>query len=290
MEDFWKAVVDFWNMFAQDIGLNIMRTIAIFILGLVIIQIVQTITQKATLKSKLDKSASSFIISMVTVLLYIALIIALAASLGFSTAGIIAAFSAVALAVALALKDSLASLANGVIIIFTKPFKKGDYVEIGGLAGLVQDIRLFNTKILTYGNEVIIIPNSEVLGSKLINYTAMPLRRVLFDFPLPYDSDVDAVKSMILPVISELPYAVPTPAPDVVLSEYGESALIFSARVWTSGEHYWDTYFAVREAILQAIRENGYEVPFNRLDVKLCNGEAEQTLSVQTKQNGRKDQ
>jgi len=270
MEDFWKTVTDFWNTFTQNTGLNIVRTIALFLFGLVIIQTVQAITQRATLKSKLDKSASGFVISLVTVLLYIVLVIVLASSLGFSTAGIIAAFSAVALAVALALKDSLASLANGIIIIFTKPFKKGDYVEIGGLTGLVQDIRLFNTQILTYGNEVIIVPNSEVLGSKVINYTAMPLRRVLFDFNLPYDADVEEVKRIILPCISELPHAVKIPVPEVVLSEYGESALVFSARVWTPVEYYWNTYFGVREGILATLREHGYSIPFNHLDVKVC--------------------
>ena len=182
MEELWETLKNIGQDFVQNTGLAIVRTIAFLVLGLVIIKIVRVIAQSATYKSKLDNAASTFVVSIITVVLYIALIIVLVSSLGFSTAGIIAAFSAVALAVALALKDSLASLANGVIIIFTKPFKKGDYVEINGMDGLVQDIRLFNTKILTYSNEEIIVPNSEVLGSKLINYSTMPLRRVVLRF------------------------------------------------------------------------------------------------------------
>lgn len=261
--------------FAENTGLAIVRTIAFFVLGLVIIRIVQSIAREATLKSnKLDRAASTFVLSIISVILYVALIIVLVSSLGFSTAGIIAAFSAVALAIALALKDSLGSLANGVIIIFTKPFKKGDYVEIGGFSGLVQDIRLFNTKILTYNNEAIIIPNSKVLGSELTNYSAMPLRRIVFDFSAPYNADVTKIKNIVLDGISKIPNVVATPAPSVVLAEYKESALGFSARIWVPNEFYWDGYFALRDVILTVFRENGIEIPYNRLEVSLRdNGE-----------------
>lgn len=159
MEEFIEAIKEFGKNFVQDTGLTIVRTLAFLILGLIVIKIVQAITRNVSLRShRLDNSAATFVISVVTVVLYVTLIIILVKSLGFSTAGIIAGFSAVALAIALALKDSLGSLANGVIIIFNKPFKRGDYVKIGEYDGLVQDIRLFNTKILTYSNEEIIIP------------------------------------------------------------------------------------------------------------------------------------
>lgn len=268
--NFWETVKAAAADFAQNTGLAIVRTIAFLVLGLVIIRVVQTIARSATLKSnRLDRSASTFVLSILTVVMYIALIIVLVSSLGFSTAGIIAAFSAVALAVALALKDSLGSLANGVIIIFTKPFKKGDYVEINGFSGLVQDIRLFNTKILTYSNEAIIIPNSQVLGAELINYSAMPIRRVVFEFQTPYNTDAEMIKRAVLQSITGIADVVTTPAPSVVLSDYKESSLIFSARTWTTNEHYWDVYFAMRDEILKTLRENGIEIPYNRLEVTL---------------------
>lgn len=271
MEEFWNTLKEWGKMFVQDTGLTIVRTLAFLILGLVVIKIVQAITRRATLKStRLDHSAATFIISIVTVVLYVALVVLLISSLGFSTAGIIAAFSAVALAVALALKDSLASLANGVIIIFTKPFKKGDYVQIGEYDGLVQDIRLFNTKILTYENEEIIIPNSEILGTKIINYFSMPLRRITIDVPLSYDVDVSFAKKVLLDSASSYKYVVQTPAPAVVLKEYDDSALVFSVRVWTPNENYWDTKFDLNEVLLQAVRDNGMSIPFNRLQVDLC--------------------
>lgn len=273
--NFWETIKAIGVDFVENTGLAIVRTVAFLVLGLVIIKIVQTIARSATLKSnRLDRAASTFVLSILTVVLYVALAIVLVSSLGFSTAGIIAAFSAVALAVALALKDSLGSLANGVIIIFTKPFKKGDYVEIGEYSGLVQDIRLFNTKILTYSNEEIIIPNSKVLGSELVNYSAMPLRRVVFDFSAPYNSDPEEIKRMVLEQISQISGVVATPAPSVVLAEYKDSALGFSARVWAANECYWDVYFALRDVILATFRAHGIEIPYNRLEVSLReNGE-----------------
>lgn len=270
MNDIWETLKAIGTDFVQNTGLAIVRAIAFLILGLIIIKIVRIIARSAAMKSsKLDRSASTFIISIITVVLYVVLVIVLVSSLGFSTAGIIAAFSAVALAIALALKDSLASLANGVIIIFTKPFKKGDYIAIGGLDGLVQDIRLFNTKILTYSNEEIIVPNSEVLGSKLINYSAMPLRRVVFDVPVPYGVDVAEVKAMLLDAVASYKYTVTTPAPSVVLADYGESTLKFSVRAWGLTENYWDLYYDLREIALNTLTEHGIEKPFNRLEVKL---------------------
>ena len=270
MSDILEALKDFGNKFVSETGLTLIRTLAFLVLGLVVIKIVQTITRNVTLKSsKLDNSAASFIISIVTVVLYVALVIVVVSSLGFSTAGIIAGFSAVALAIALALKDSLGSLANGVIIIFTKPFKKGDYVQIGDYDGLVQDIRLFNTKILTYDNVEVIIPNSDILSSEMVNYSTMPLRRVVIDVPVPYDADIAAVKATVLNSLTSYRYSVSQPSPSVGLKAYKDSALLFSARVWTQNEHYWDTLNDLYEIIFLDLHANGIDIPFNRLDVAL---------------------
>ncbi len=277
MNEIWDTLRAIGKDFVQNTGLAIVRTVAFLVLGLIVIKIVRIIARSAALKStRLDRSASTFVISVITVVLYVALVIILVSSLGFSTAGIIAAFSAVALAIALALKDSLASLANGVIIIFTKPFKKGDYIAVGGMEGLVQDIRLFNTKILTYSNEEIIVPNSEVLGSKLVNYSTMPLRRVVIEVPVPYGADVAAVKGWLLEATAAYKYTVTTPPPSVVLADYGEHTLKFSVRAWGLTENYWDLYFDLREIALNTLTEHGIGQPLNRLEVKLREDWADQ--------------
>ena len=269
MNEIWETIKNFFINFFQNGALTIVRCIAFFILGLIILKIVRSIVVRTTMKSRLDKSAATFIISIVTVVLYIALVIVVVSALGFSTAGIIAAFSAIALAVALALQDSLASLANGIIIIFTKPFKKGDYVEINGKDGLVQDIRLFNTKIVTYNNEEILIPNNQILGSTLINYSTMSLRRVVIEVPIPYSAELSEVKEILLSTLNSHQDVVKTPAPAVVLDGYGDRALKFKARAWTPNEKYWDTRASLFEMIFNNLREKGIEIPFNQLDVHL---------------------
>lgn len=271
---FWEKIVSgvdaFWEQFVNNTGLTIVRTLAFLVLGLVIIRIVQIIARSASLKSRrLDRAASTFVLSILTVVLYIALVIVLVSSLGFSTAGIIAAFSAVALAVALALKDSLGSLANGVIIIFTKPFKKGDSVKIGDYMGSVQEIRLFNTKILTPDNDTVIIPNSDVLGSELVNYSTMPMRRIAFNFSVAYGEDPETVKRVVLEGVKAIPNVVETPAPSVVITDYQASAVGYSVRVWTPNEFYWTTHAAIRDTVLKVLNENGLEIPYDRLEVTM---------------------
>ena len=265
----WEAIQEIASEFVENTGLTIVRAIAFFVLGLIVVKIVRLILRSVLFKSKLDGAATTFVVSIVTIILYIAVVILLIASLGFSTAGIIAACSAVALAVILALKDSLSSLANGIIIIFTKPFKKGDYVKIGDQDGLVQDIRLFNTKILTYSNEEIIIPNSDVLTTDVINYSTMPLRRISFSLPVPYSVNVTEVKTILLESLIAYKHTLKMPAPSVVLEEFGDSALKFSVRAWVLNENYWDAYYGLREELFNALGVRGITIPFNRLEVRL---------------------
>ena len=133
----------------------------------------------------------------------------------------------------------------------------------------MQDIRLLNTKLLTYSNEEVIVPNSEVLGNKLINYTSMPLRRVVIDFPVPYSADVEEIKKFLLKGVEAYPYAVNMPAPSVVLLDYEDSTLKLSLRAWGENEHYWDLYFDLRDMILRELRAHGIANPFPQLEVSL---------------------
>ena len=265
MEELWQAIRDFFKNFASDGGLVIVRTVAFALLGLVILKIVRSLTRRAALRSKLDNAAATFVISLITVLLYIALVIVIVSSLGVSTAGIIAAFSAVALAVALALKDSLASLANGVIIIFTKPFKKGDTVMINGQEGTVQDIRLFNTKILTFNNEEVIIPNSDVLSETLVNESNRPLRRVELPFYISYTADANKVRSEVLRRMEESDQIINSPAPAICFDTFGELTVKCTAYAWAPVEAYFDAKNAVREIIYAVIRENKAEPSARRV-------------------------
>ena len=269
MEEFFRAVKDFFSDFAYEGGLVIVRTVAFALLGLVVVKAVGLITRRVTLKSKLDNAAATFVISVITVVLYIALVVVVVSSLGVSTAGIIAAFSAVALAVALALKDSLASLANGVIIIFTKPFKKGDTIMINGQEGTVQDIRLFNTKILTFNNEEVIIPNSDVLSETLVNESNMPLRRVELSFYISYNADASAVRGRILEELGKNGVVLASPAPSVVFDSFGESTVRCTAYAWAAVQSYSEAKLAVKDIIYAAVKQLGAEPSARKVDVNV---------------------
>ena len=130
---------------------------------------------------------------------------------------------------------------------------------------------MFNTKILTYSNEEIIIPNSEILSAELINYSAMPLRRVVIDVPVPYRCKIAEIRKLLLECVSDYKYVVSSPAPSVVLTEYGESALKISVRAWTPNDNYWDTLYDLQENIFTLLTEQGIEIPFNQLDVHIMN-------------------
>lgn len=273
MDKFLEALQSFWTDFYSNIGLSIARSLAILVFGIVVVKVVRNIVKRASIRSrKLDSSASSFIVSLVTVLLYVVLIIWVIISLGLSAASVISAVSAVLLAIGLALQDTLASLANGIIIIFTKPFKRGDYIEVNGAEGYVKEIRLFNTTLVSYQNVRMVVPNSAILNSTLKNYTSMPLRRVDINVPIPYDADLDVIKSVFDECIKSDERIVNSPAPSYGISDYSTYAMIYLIKVWTVTDNYWDVFFAVRENIIRYLGRKGITIPVNRVDVNIKDG------------------
>ena len=268
-----KAVL--WE-FISGYGKAIAWAIAIFVVGLLVISIITKAVRKNSTKSrKIDNSAASFVTSIVSLAAYVFLVLVIIASLGFSTESIIAAFSSVMLAIALGLQNTLASLANGILLIFTKPFKAGDYVDIGGTAGTVKEIKLFSVKIVTPDNLTIVIPNNTVFGSTIINYSKMPLRRIDLTVPVSYDVDVKKLKELVNELIAKDARISKDPAPFFRLTEYGASSLNFTLRAWADASLYWDVRFDLLENILELLRANKIEIPFDQLDVHVIKSEGE---------------
>jgi len=276
VQEFWNQVKEgLWN-FINGYGKVIAMAIVILAIGLMVISIVKKAVNKTSTKSrKIDNSAASFVTSVVSLIAYVALILILIASLGFSTEGIITAFSSVMLAIALGLQNTLASLANGILLIFTKPFKAGDFVDIGGTAGTVKEIKLFSVKIVTGDNLTIVIPNNTVFSSTIINYSKMPLRRVDLVVPVSYNVDIKRVKSLLNGLIEKDERIVKDPAPFCRLTEYGASSLDFTVRVWTSSSEYWNVRLDMLENIIELFREHNVEIPYDQLEVHVVKSEGE---------------
>ena len=258
-----------WNFF-QGYGLTIVKALALLVLGILVILLIKKTVKKNSIKSrKIDNSAASFVTSLASLAAYVLLAILLLSTLGFSTTGIAAAFTAVALAVSLGLQNTLASLTNGIVLIFTKPFVAGDFVEIGGKSGTVKEIKLFSVKLVTGHNVTVIIPNSEVLNSVLINYSKMPLRRLDLAIPVSYDSNVEKVKAVVLGLVDKDERIKKDPAVFLRLTEWGDSSLNFTLRVWVDAGDYWNVKFDLLENLLTVFAENHIEIPYNQLEVRV---------------------
>ena len=268
MEEVFAAILKFLNNFVSGYGIAIVTALAVLCVGLLLVTIVRRVVKKSSVKNrKLDNSASSFITGLVSLVAYIGLFVAVLAVLGFSTEGIVTAFGSVMLAVSLGLQTTLSSLTNGIVLIFTKPFVAGDYVDIGGAAGTVKEIKLFSVKIVTPDNITVIVPNSTVLSSVIINYSRLPIRRLDLVVPVSYGVDIAKVKQVVLEFVNADARVQKNPEPFFRLTEYGASSLNFTLRVWTLTGEFWKVKFDVMEKIVEAFRANGLEIPFNQLDV-----------------------
>lgn len=268
MEEVFAAILKFLNNFVSGYGIAIVTALAVLCVGLLLVTIVRRVVKKSSVKNrKLDNSASSFITGLVSLVAYVGLFVAVLAVLGFSTEGIVTAFGSVMLAVSLGLQTTLSSLTNGIVLIFTKPFVAGDYVDIGGAAGTVKEIKLFSVKIVTPDNITVIVPNSTVLSSVIINYSRLPIRRLDLVVPVSYGVDIAKVKQVVLDIVNADARVQKNPEPFFRLTEYGASSLNFTLRVWTLTGEFWNVKFDVMEKIVEAFRANGLEIPFNQLDV-----------------------
>ncbi len=276
MKELWTHVKDALWAFFNGYGLTLVKALAILVLGILVITIaVKTVKKTSTKSRKIDNSAAAFITSLVALVAYVVLVLILIGTLGFSTAGIISAFSAVVLAIGLGMQNTLSSLTNGIVLIFTKPFKAGDFVDIGGTSGTVKEIKLFSVKLITADNITVIIPNNTVLGSTIVNYSRNPLRRLDIIVPVSYDAQVQEVKDTVNAVVDKDERIARDPAPFCRLTEYGASSLNFTLRVWTKSGDFWAVKFDLLENILEALRKAKIEIPYDQLDVHVIKTDKE---------------
>lgn len=276
MKELWEHLKNGLWTFFNGYGLTLVKALAIFVLGILVITIaVKAVKKSATKSRKIDNSATAFITSLVALVAYVILVLILIGTLGFSTAGIVSAFSAVVLAIGLGMQNTLSSLTNGIVLIFTKPFKAGDFVDIGGTSGTVKEIKLFSVKLITGDNITVVIPNNTVLSSTIINYSRNPLRRLDIVVPVSYDAQVQEVKDVVNAVVDKDERIARNPAPFFRLTEYGASSLNFTLRVWTQSGDFWAVKFDLLENILDALRKAKIEIPYDQLDVHVIKTDKE---------------
>ncbi|EGQ8074148.1 small-conductance mechanosensitive channel MscS [Vibrio vulnificus] len=250
-------------------GVNIISAIVILFIGNIIVKAVANSVSKVLNKKEMDKAVVEFIHGLVRYLLFVIVLIAALGRVGVETASVVAVIGAAGLAVGLALQGSLSNFAAGVLIVAFRPFKSGDYVEIGGVAGSVEAIQIFQTVLKTPDNKMVVVPNSGVIGGAITNYSRHATRRVDLMIGVSYKSDLKKTKQVIRETLEKDTRILKDPDMTIGVVALADSSVNFVVRPWCKTEDYWAVYFDSMQAIKEALDANGIEIPFPQMDVHL---------------------
>lgn len=257
--------------FMTSFGIVILKAVVVGVIGGYIIKRFLNWLKTSKKLDNLDKGLRSFLVSFSRIALYAVLLIVIAGILGIPATSFVTVLASCGVAIGLALQGSLSNFAGGLMILFFKPFKIGDYIEAGGESGTVVGISVVYTELLTVDNKRITLPNGTLTNSVIENYSAEATRRVDLTFSAAYSCDIEKVKGIISAIVEAHPLALKDPAPFVRLSAHDASALVYTVRVWVKSADYWTVYFDVLEGVKKAFDENGIEIPFQQLDVRMRN-------------------
>lgn len=254
---------------AVQFGTQLLVAFIVLFIGLWIIKRIVNLFDIAMTKNKVEKTLHQFLISIVSILLKVILIIIFASMVGVETASLIAVLGAAGLAIGLALQGSLANFAGGILILFFKPFKANDVIDAQGYVGVVQEIQIFNTIILTLDNQRVIIPNGMLSNGCVKNLFVEPTRRVDMTFGISYTDDIKHAKSVLQSVLDANDKILKSPAPDIFVSAHADSSINILVRPWANSEDYWPVYFGVMEEVKLAFDKEGISIPFPQRDVHI---------------------
>lgn len=243
----------------------------VLIAGVIILKIIVAVLRKALKKSRIDPALHKFIVNMTRILGWVLIAVSVLSELGVNTTTFIAVISAAGAAVALALRDSLANVAGGIIILITKPFGREDYIQIGDAEGCVLDIDIMNTVITTVDEKTVIIPNGTVISSIVTNYSRQGIRRLDFTFEVSYDADIEKVRKVLFETAEGCSYALTDREPVTGVSGHGESGIYVDLKMWTGADDYWPAFYYIQETVKCRFDEEGIEIPYPHMEVRLHN-------------------
>jgi len=263
------------TMKGYELGLDYAPKLALaivtLIIGLWIIGGVTRLFQASMEKSKVDATLIPFICNLSSWILKLLLFISVASMLGIATTSFIAVLGAAGLAIGLALQGSLSNFAGGVLVMIFKPYKVGDLIETQGHLGVVKEVQIFNTLIVSPQNKQIIIPNGLSSNGSIINYTVEGQLRVDLSVGIAYDADITKAKSVVLDVLTRHDKVLNEPAPFVGVVELADSSVNLAVRPYCKVADYWDVFFDINEQMKMALDDNNITIPFPQRDVHLMN-------------------
>lgn len=250
-------------------GFNLLGALLILVLGLWLSKLLSKLVRRLMNARSLEATLVDFCANLVYAILVAFVAIAALSKLGVQTASLIALLGAAGLAIGLALQSSLSNFAAGIMMIVLRPFKAGDYIEGAGIAGTVELVHIFSTRLKTPDNRTVFTPNAKLLGDNIINYTERGTRRMDLIIGVSYDDDIREVKRILQQIIEEDDRFLKEPEPVVALNEFADSSLNFVMRPWVTVEDYWPARFDTLEKIKLRFDEAGISIPFPQRDVHL---------------------
>lgn len=268
MEEF-QQYLEMLNNLIITYGLRVLMAVLLLILGFWIIRRIVKFTGRVMIKRDVNVSLQGFLLSLIGIILKVLLLVSIAGMAGIETTSFIAVIGAAGLAVGLALQGTLANFAGGIMILLFKPFQVGELIEAQGYRGKVKEIHIFVTKLLTFDNKTVIIPNASLSNGNIVNFTTEGLLRVDMVFGISYESNIKMAKEVLMGLIENHPKVLDSPAPFVGVLELADSSVNIAVRPYTKPEDYWPVYFEVMENGKLALEAAGITIPFPQMDVHL---------------------
>ena len=251
----------------QSYGLPIIWAIVIFIVGRIVARTISNSVGKMMIKSHVDETLIKFAKSMIYIALMIFVILAALGKLGIETTSFAAILAAAGLAIGLSLQGTLGNFAAGIMLILFRPFKIGDFVEAGGVSGIIEEIHIFSTKLRSGDNKEITVPNGQIMGSTITNYSAKETRRVDMVIGVGYDDDLKKVRAVLEDILDSDERILKDPAPTIGVLELADSSVNFVVRPWVKSGDYWPVLFETQETIKLRFDAEGISIPYPQQDV-----------------------
>ena len=274
MNWFNASAIQSLSGYAVNLCKNLLAAVVIYIIGKWLIRKVNSIVSKLMRKKHVEASLQTFLESIVNVSLWILLVIAVISVLGVETSSFVALFTGAGMAIGMAMSGTLGNFAGGVMILLFKPYKVGDFISAQGYDGIVKEIQIFNTILVTTDNQTIIIPNGSLSTGSLKNFSTQKYRRVDLSYSFAYGTDYDVVREAIEKIQKACPQIIQEPiagepviGPWQGLASLGDSGVTIATRSWCASADYWTVAGYMNHEVYQQLRNSGFMFPFNKLDV-----------------------
>lgn len=255
--------------FFQNNVWKIVAALVVIVLGMLLTRYLTKFVARRLAKSKINPLMYGVLKATIKILLYTVMIMTVASIFGIPLTSLITVVGAAGLAVSLALQNSLSNVAANLILLSSKTFAIGDYIKSGSMEGTVQEIGLIFTQVSTADNKLIFIPNNNLLGDALINYSGASVRRLDAVYSVSYEADIDRVKEVLSNIVKSNPKSLANPQPVIRVLSLGESSVDFTVRVWVNQSDYWNLLFDLNEEVKRTFDREGIEIPYRHLDVHL---------------------